>query len=160
VRAQGIGTYGTHRRNGRHRRIDISNITNPRCSVASSTRLPGHAEWSPALSPTGYAVLRPGIEPTLCCRAESVSARADVWLRVNDVHEPHGHAMDALFYISHSRSNGSHQANGPMARNKWESGLHRPITVGCVEIRVTYSAGLGFHQVFGLYQERAPTPAN
>jgi hypothetical protein len=33
-----------------------------------------------------------------------------------------------------------------VARNKWESGLHRPVTVGRVEIGVTYSAGFGFHK--------------
>jgi hypothetical protein len=38
--AQGIGTYRADGRNGRHRSIDVSNITNPNCSVASSTRLP------------------------------------------------------------------------------------------------------------------------
>jgi hypothetical protein len=38
--AQGIGTYGTVGRNGKHRNIGASNITNRNCSVGSSSRLP------------------------------------------------------------------------------------------------------------------------
>ena len=40
MRAQGIGTYGTLGRNGRHRSIEVSNISNPNGSVTSSRRLP------------------------------------------------------------------------------------------------------------------------
>ena len=40
MRAQGIGTYGTLGRNGRHRTIDVSNITKPDCSDDPSSCLP------------------------------------------------------------------------------------------------------------------------
>src|ERR1700679_106194 len=81
----------------------------------------------------------PGVAAELCLSTHRFPTSQAVLAVTTRRVEPRYPDTITLLHNCHARSNASDQTDSLMARNKRKYGLHGPVTVGSMEIRMAYS---------------------